>query len=586
MEYVINREDKNSFHTHAKVDDEDLPVIKTDPKTRYKTIEYHIITEDNQLGNESAITDQSVNKWATTDQSETSLDKLVNNTSTSPDQSEYDTSLLYTSRDQILNQSSETSINKSISGAKIMSVIGYKDNTTKLGDQSNSLSENNNTSSETSRSFYKTWLSEQIHDIDSHARSEFEFEETKKRTLSNKHKGKYRKNIERKKGTPLKKTSTSHTALKKQSPSSVKRSYIDTKPTAPKLNITKKTRVEYFVEDRPDLSRVFWGTVNPHFHTPVLKADKNDIVKHIYDEAEGEKNKQQMPFEIHERKYNAEFTPAYRKKYFRPRVSHRNGRGFWRAISPSHYSKPVEAKPDDIVQQAYEQSKAESDRKALGEFLTMSVDQSPPQDTMMNSKRLNRFYSISWPIESRNHIPKSVADTNENTLEVRTKKHKSPDQTIKIHKKVTVAVKRHKKPDVAVKEHSKDVHSHHNNSMSFHLHISDPDKKNTLLGQNTDQILKVIKLTKLPQHSDQKFSSYIDDNIILDYSNRYKGKRKVVADFSQGADNARLLVYSLQGDKGNKEKIVETKRDKIEFLHHEVEKEESGAKRAVGKYIF
>lgn len=101
-------------------------------------------------------------------------------------------------------------------------------------------------------------------------------------------------------------------------------------------------------------------------------------------------------------------------------------------------------------------------------------------------------------------------------------------------------------------------------------------------------LLKVIKLNEKTSYgrslkSKHNIPEFAKDNVILDYANEYRGIGQIVADFSKGPDQARLLVYSLDR---KKDKKPINKRSKIErpmnFSHVKFV-EENAEKRMIGK---
>lgn len=79
-------------------------------------------------------------------------------------------------------------------------------------------------------------------------------------------------------------------------------------------------------------------------------------------------------------------------------------------------------------------------------------------------------------------------------------------------------------------------------------------------------LLKVIKLKEKTSYGrslkdKHSIPEFAKDNVILDYAHQYRGIGQVVADFSKGPDNARLLVYSFDRNKDkksiNKRSLVE-----------------------------
>lgn len=107
--------------------------------------------------------------------------------------------------------------------------------------------------------------------------------------------------------------------------------------------------------------------------------------------------------------------------------------------------------------------------------------------------------------------------------------------------------------------------------------------------ENEENLLKVIKLEERTSYgrslkSKSSFPDFSKDNVILDYAKLYRGKNDIIADFSKGADKARLLVYNTMKTKA---KTVD-KRDHIQHVTHFLKSvnytEENAEKRMIGKY--
>ena len=275
-------------------------------------------------------------------------------------------------------------------------------------------------------------------------------------------------------------------------------------------------------------------------------------------------------------------------------------------INENYLSKADDVKNDDIVNMVYENSK-EGDENAIPDFINMSKDQSPPNH--VSTENIMNGYTLSWRnpesaavdleamgidrsfvsnatrknvISQKFHVPKNrtfhakkVSRTKELKIENATENHNEQrysqtNETTHILRKQNIT---------QVSQDDYDIIKEKKNVKKEKIPSSKPEEE-------LEELVAVIRLdNNQPQKRSQESINH--DNILLKYANQYKKSHRVVADFSQGNSNARLLVYQAPRSKRFIRNSFEiSKRNQIEkkyLLHSEHTKQEKGRKRMIGR---
>ena len=275
-------------------------------------------------------------------------------------------------------------------------------------------------------------------------------------------------------------------------------------------------------------------------------------------------------------------------------------------INENYLSKTDDVKNDDIVNMVYENSK-EGDENAIPDFIKMSKDQSPPNH--VNTENIMNGYTLSWRNPESTAVDVEAMGTDRSFVSNATRKNVIT-QKFHLQKNKTLHAKKANRTkewniENAAENHDKQKYSQtnettHNSRKQNITQVSQDDydivkgKKNVKkekipLSKSEDELEELVAVIRLDNNQLQKRSqeSINHDNILLKYANQYKKSHRVVADFSQGNSNARLLVYQAPRSKRFIKNSFEiSKRNQIEkkyILHSEHTKQEKGRKRMIGR---
>ena len=275
-------------------------------------------------------------------------------------------------------------------------------------------------------------------------------------------------------------------------------------------------------------------------------------------------------------------------------------------INENYLSKTDDVKNDDIVNMVYENSK-EGDENAIPDFIKMSKDQSPPNH--MSTENINNGYTLSWRNPESTAVDLEAMGIDRSFISNATRKNVI-SQKFHLPKNKTFHAKKANRTMELKIENATENHDEQRYSQTNETTLNSRKQNITQVSQDNYNIIKeeknvkkekipsskseeeleeLVAVIRLDNNQPQKRSqeSINHDNILLKYANQYKKSHRVVADFSQGNSNARLLVYQAPRSK----KIIKnsfeiSKRNQIEkkyLLHSEHAKQEKGRKRMIGR---
>ena len=244
---------------------------------------------------------------------------------------------------------------------------------------------------------------------------------------------------------------------------------------------------------------------------------------------------------------------------------------FWSTKDPSYHSPITEARSDDLVKQVYELSTRRSQENDMPAFTKI-----------LQSQASGNLYNENWSKYQRSKIPKLIKKSHGiiyNKVNLPNSQKLENLQGKNLQRKIFNESRNNTIYDL-IKTQNGVINTVQPGEKKVNVAMLNEEldsiKKSS--SQSEGSLVEIINLSDTSGHKIRTKNTppyFTKDNLILDYANHYKGKRRIVVDFTQGVSGARLLVYSSHD-------ANVTKRSEIvqnHILHKQKKKNEKGRKR-------